>query len=215
MHLLKKILTSSIGKKIIMAVTGAMLGLFLLGHLAGNTTAFMGRKILNAYAERLHSLGVLINIIEVILLVVFLTHVITAVILYFENLGARPARYAVNRTEPGQWLSKTVPYTGLLILVFLVVHLNNFHFASDTLTVADRLKNTLSRPGYAAFYIVSLAALILHLSHGFWSMFQTLGLNHPRYNSFLKNGALAAGVIIGTTYILIPVLALLYERFLY
>lgn len=214
MHLLRKSLTSSIGKKLIMALTGAMLGLFLLGHLLGNSTAFWGRSALNSYAARLHSLGFLINLIEVVLLLVFAIHIITAVILYLENLAARPARYAVNRTEPGRLLSQTMPYTGLLTLVFLVVHLNNFHFNSDALTVADRLKNTLSRPGYAAFYIISMAGLILHMSHGFWSMFQTLGLNQPRYNGVLRNSTLAIGIIVGTAYILIPVLALLSARFL-
>lgn len=211
----KNLLFSSIGKKTIMAVTGGLLGLFLLGHLAGNSTAFFGRETLNAYAVRLHSLGFLIPIIEAGLLAVFITHIVTGLILYIENLRARPIPYLVSRkTGPKTWGCRTMPYTGLITLVFLGVHLANFHFTDQNLATADLVKNTLNRPEYGWFYIAALLALALHVSHGFWSMFQSLGLNNSSSDRLLKNGALTVGLLIGALFILIPLLTLFYNCFL-
>lgn len=211
----KNLIFSSIGKKTIMAVTGALLGLFLLGHLAGNATAFWGRATLNAYAERLHSLGFLIHIIEAGLLAVFITHIVTGLILYLENRKARPIPYLVPRKSgPKTWGCRTMPYTGLITLIFLSVHLANFHFNNQGMATADMVKKTLSQPEYGWFYIAALVALALHVSHGFWSMFQSLGLNGSSYDRLLKNGALTAGALIGVLFILIPALALFCNRFL-
>ncbi|GAH14547.1 unnamed protein product, partial [marine sediment metagenome] len=107
------------------------------------------------------------------LLTLFLIHILTGVILYFENLGARPSRYSVDTSEGGRsWGSRTMPYTGAIILVFIIVHLMNFHFTDKSVLIADLVRELLSRPGLAFFYIFSLVALALHLSHGFWSLFQ-------------------------------------------
>lgn len=206
----KQAVFSSIGKKGIMAISGAMLGLFLLIHLAGNLTIFFGPDILNAYARRLHALGPVLYILEAGLFLVFLIHIVFALIIYFENLRARPAAYAVScfspsKTGAGQWLSGTMPYTGLAIFVFLIVHLYNFSFA-DYPQTSDAVKAVLYRPGHAIFYAMAVAALVMHLSHGFWSMFQSLGLSHPRYDSFIRTGAVYLSVVLGTILFLIPTL---------
>ena len=206
---------SSVGKKSIMAASGLLLSLFLLTHLLGNSVSFLGRDAFNAYAEKLHSLGGLVYVFEIGLLTLFLIHIITGIILYVENLQARPSRYSVNTAEGGRsWGSRTMPYTGALIFVFIIVHLLNFHFTVKSLAVADLVRGLLSRPPLALFYIVSLLAVALHLSHGAWSLFQSIGFNHEKYNGVLLKGALAFSILVGTVFILIPVLAVVSRSFL-
>ena len=206
---------SSIGKKALMAITGPLLGLFILVHLAGNITSFWGRKVFVQYAEHLHSLGSLLVMFEVLLVLVFLLHVALAAILYIENLQSRPQRYAVNQSSGGQtWGSKTMPYTGILIFIFLIVHLIHFKANNEPTPSADIIRNILSQSGYAAFYVVSVLALALHVSHGFWSMFQSLGWDHPKYTSVIKACALILSVLIGTLFTSIPLLTLFYPGFL-
>jgi len=207
-------LKSSIGRKNVMAITGLLLALFLLTHLLGNSSAFLGREAFNAYAERLHSLGPLIPVFEAGLILVFLLHVYFGLSLYFENLEARPSRYEVGGTAGGKTLaSRTMPYTGLLVLVFIFHHLARFYFG-DSPSVSDLVRDNLSKPVTAGYYIFSLLALTLHTSHGFWSMFQTAGLNHPKYDVLIDRLTLAASIIIGTVFMMIPALALFWPDFL-
>jgi succinate dehydrogenase / fumarate reductase cytochrome b subunit len=206
---------SSIGKKSIMAASGLLLSLFLLTHLLGNSVSFLGRDAFNAYAAKLHSVGNFIYVFEIGLLTLFLVHIFTGIILYLENLQARPSRYSVSTSEGGRsWGSRTMPYTGVIIIVFIIVHLLNFHFTDKSVPVADLVRELLSRPGLASFYMVSLLAVALHLSHGAWSLFQTVGMNHDKYNGLLLKGALAFSILVGTVFILIPVLALVSRSFL-
>jgi succinate dehydrogenase / fumarate reductase cytochrome b subunit len=206
---------SSVGKKLVMAASGLLLSLFLLAHLLGNSISFLGRETFNAYAERLHSVGNLLYIFETGLLLLFLIHIITGILLYFENLGARPSRYSVKTSEGGRsWGSRTMPYTGVIIFIFIIVHLANFHFTDKSVPVADLVRNLLSRPPLALFYIFSLLAVALHISHGLWSMFQSAGLNHEKYNRLLLKGSLVLSIVVGTVFILIPVLALVSKTFL-
>lgn len=206
---------SSIGKKSIMAASGLLLSFFLLTHLLGNSVSFLGREAFNAYAAKLHSAGALIYLFEAGLLALFLIHIITGTILYLENLQARPSRYAVNTSEGGRsWGSRTMPYTGAIILIFIIVHLLNFHFTDKSVPVADLVRELLSRPALALFYVFSLLAVALHLSHGAWSLFQTIGFAHDKYNRLLLQGALAFSILVGAVFILIPVLALVSRSFL-
>lgn len=215
MGLIGSLYRSSVGKKSIMAASGLLLALFLLTHLLGNSVSFFGREAFNAYAEKLHSLGALIYVFEFILLAIFLIHIITGLLLFLENLSARPSRYSVNTSEGGRSLgSRTMPYTGVIILIFISVHLMNFHFTDKSVPVADLVRQLLSRPGLALFYIVSLLCVALHLSHGAWSLFQSIGFNHEKYNPLLLKGALVFSIVVGTVFILIPVLALVSRGFL-
>jgi succinate dehydrogenase / fumarate reductase cytochrome b subunit len=215
MGLIGSLYRSSVGKKSIMAASGLLLSLFLLTHMLGNSVSFLGRDAFNTYAERLHSLGVLVYIFEIGLLTLFLIHIITGIILYLENLQARPSRYSVNTSEGGRsWGSRTMPYTGAIILVFIIVHLMNFHFTDKSMPVADLVRKLLSSPSLAFFYIFSLVALALHLSHGFWSLFQSIGFNHEKYNPLLLKGSLVFSILMGAVFILIPVLTLISRSFL-
>ena len=205
---------SSIGKKTAMAISGLLLALFLIAHLAGNATSFLGREVFNSYAEHLHSLKYLLPVLELSLLTVFILHVFFGLTLFIENLEARPERYQVNSSAGGSNIaSRTMPYTGILILVFIVHHLARFRFTEYN-TVSDLVGDYLSRPVSGLFYIFCLLALTLHISHGLWSLFQTLGLNHPKYDKAIRVLTLLISVLSGLTFIMIPVLALSWPDFL-
>jgi succinate dehydrogenase / fumarate reductase, cytochrome b subunit len=180
-------ITASLGKKYVMALTGLLLGGFLLVHAAGNTSILLGRSAFLSYAGHLHALGVVLSAAEFMLLAVFLIHIATGLVLFVQNLRARPARYAVNNNAGGRsWGSATMPYTGILVFLFILLHLYNFHFIDNSRTIADVVAEVLSNPLYTMLYGIGLAALALHISHGFWSMFQSAGINHPKYNRFIR-----------------------------
>jgi succinate dehydrogenase / fumarate reductase cytochrome b subunit len=212
---LARLYQSSVGKKSVMAASGILLVLFLFTHLVGNSTSFLGRDAFNTYAEKLHSMGNLIYIFEIGLLTVFTIHIFTGVLLYFENLKARPSRYNINKDDGDRsWGSRTMPYTGLIIFIFILVHLDNFHFTDKSIQNSDLVRNLLNNPGLAVFYIFSLLGVALHVSHGFWSMFQSLGMNHPKYDLLIKKGALTFTILVGLVFIMIPVLAVFSSGFL-
>lgn len=206
---------SSIGKKTIMAVSGIKLSLFLAIHLLGNTTVFWGRAAFTSYADHLQILGPLLHLLEIGLVMLFTVHISLGLFLCWQNRQARPQRYAVRKSAGGEsWGARTMPYTGLIILTFLIVHLLNFRFNHSLLPLASLVKETLSQPSYAGLYLLAMVALILHTSHGFWSLWQSLGINHPKYNIFLQAVAQVASVLAGATFSLIPLLALFYSQFL-
>lgn len=207
MSRLLQTITSSLGKKTIMALSGLMLAGFLLVHAAGNSSIFWGRKAFIAYAEHLHALGLLIPVAETVLLAVFLIHVVTGLNLFFTNRQARTSRYSVAKSAGGSsWGSKTMPYTGIAILIFIVVHLFNFHFTDHSRTIADIVSSVLNNSLYAAFYCTAMLLLGLHISHGFWSLLQTLGINHPQYDRTLRTLTLSIGAIIITIFLAIVLL---------
>jgi succinate dehydrogenase / fumarate reductase cytochrome b subunit len=215
MGLILRTFSSSIGKKMLMAASGSFLGLFIIVHLIGNSTTFLGREVFLSYAYHLHRLGFIIPIFELTMLTVFSFHIVLALLLLLDNRKARPERYAVVNSRGGRSLgSKTMIYTGVIILVFVVVHLLNFHFISRELPIADVVRNTLRNPGYAVFYIIGVLALGLHISHGFWSLFQSFGIEHPKYTSSLDRKAVISGFVVGLVFALIPILALLVPGFL-
>jgi succinate dehydrogenase / fumarate reductase cytochrome b subunit len=205
---------SSIGQKSIMAGSGLLLSLFLLTHLVGNATAFLGRTAYNAYAERLHNLGFLLPLLETGLLAALIVHVACGLNLYFENLAARPCRYEVAAAGGGRTLAaRTMPYTGLLVLVFIAHHLARFHFGVAG-PPSDLVRLNLSRPVTAGYYVFSLLVLTLHLGHGFWSMLQSVGLSHPKYDRLISRLALVLAVTGGLLFTLIPLLVLFRPDFL-
>lgn len=206
---------SSLGKKYIMAITGLMLGGFLIVHAVGNSSIFLGRAAFLAYAEHLHALGPLLKVAEVILLAVFLVHIVTGIFLFLDNLGSRTSRYAVSKSAGGRsWGSATMPYTGILIFCFILMHLFNFHFTDHSRTIADIVADVLAKPLYTILYAVGLGALGLHVSHGFWSLFQSMGVNHPKYDGLIRICAwLVCGLVI-VVFIIIVLLLLVNSNIL-
>ena len=201
------ILSSSIGKKLIMAITGLGFCVFLLSHLAGNLIIYAGNDTFNSYAERLHTLGPLIILAEIGLLLLGIVHISTGAYLFYQNVRARPGRYKKKKNAGGRSIgSSTMPYTGFLILIFIVFHLIDFHFVEK----ADRsiyqiVLETFSNPGYTIFYILAMAVVATHVDHGVWSLLQTLGINNLECMPVLRVISSATSLLVGIGFGSLPV----------
>lgn len=207
MNWLIRALSSSIGKKQIMAVTGLAFSLFVLTHLLGNLTVYRGREAFLSYVESLHALGGLVSLAELGLVVFAVLHIGMGLILFVQNLQARPVRYAVKKRAGGRTIgSITAPYTGLLILVFIVVHLSKFRFVDKAMTDDFIiLSNTFTQVGYVLFYVLGVIVVAVHVSHGFWSGFQTIGLNHPKYMALIQRFGTLFSFVLGAGFASIPI----------
>ena len=213
MNWLINTLKSSVGKKLMMAITGLGFCGFLAGHLGGNLTIYGGKEMFNSYAEHLHALGILLTFMEWGLLFFAVVHVLTGLTLFYQNFKARPVRYRVDKRAGGRtWGSATMPYTGVLLLAFVVYHLMNFHFVDKTdTTIFDIVSQAFNNPLTILIYVVAMIIAALHVSHGFWSAFQTLGANHPKYMPMIRTVglifALAVGIGFGTLPLFISISA--------
>jgi succinate dehydrogenase / fumarate reductase cytochrome b subunit len=204
-------LGSSLGKKLLMAVTGLAFIGFLAAHLAGNLTIYAGKAAFDGYAEKLHSLGPVLKLFELGLITFAAIHILTGLILFLQNRKARGVPYAVDRSAGGRTLSsRTMPYTGLIILAFVVFHLINFTFSDKTgTTISEIVSKAFGSPIYVILYVAAMVIVALHVRHGFWSAFQTLGANHPKYMPAISAVSLAAGLIVGFGFGLIPIVVAL------
>ncbi len=207
MNWLVNTLTSSIGKKLMMAVTGLCFCGFLAVHLIGNLTVYGGKEMFLGYVEHLHALGVLITLAEFGLIALALIHIITGLTLYLQNLKSRPIRYNTYKSAGGRTIgSATMPYTGILIILFVLLHLFTFRFVDKTNTNDFQiLVTTFSQFGSVLIYIVAVIIAAIHVSHGLWSGFQTLGLNHPKYMPFIMGLSVVFAVIVGVGFGFIPI----------
>ncbi|HYK36406.1 succinate dehydrogenase cytochrome b subunit [Alloacidobacterium sp.] len=207
---------STNGKKAVMAVTGAILFLFVIGHLAGNLQIFEGREKLNAYGHFLHSIGEVLWIVRVILIVAVVLHITATVQLALRKKRARPVGYSRREAIASSYASRTMYWSGPIVLAFVIFHLLQFtagyiHPESQFIE-GDVYRNVVA--GFqvwwvSAWYIFSLCLLGLHLRHGIWSMFQSVGFNHPKHTPQLKSAALIIAVLIVLGYISIPISVLL------
>jgi len=210
-------LTSSVGKKYLMALSGFVLVLFVIGHLLGNLQVFMGPEPINRYSLFLQSLGELLWVARIGLLVMIALHIWTAVSLTLENRAARPIDYMEKNYKKASYASRTMAMSGLIVLAFIIYHLMQFTFMVTHPIYRD-LKDPLGRhdvysmiilgfrqPLIAAGYIVGVFLLCLHLSHGISSMFQSLGLNNNAWRKWLSQGGQFLGWLIFVGYITIPI----------
>ena len=191
-------MASSIGKKVGMAVTGLVVYGFLLGHMAGNFLLFKsdGGEQFNAYSKFLTEHPLLIPI-ELGLLAAFLLHILFGISVARENRRARPEAYkkakGVGRRS---WASRSMVFTGLVVLVFVIIHLKTFKYADHTTGTLYRLvMDTFSQPLYAAGYVIAMTVLGFHLWHALQSAFQTLGFRTGR--TFWTASMLVAVIIAG------------------
>ncbi len=200
-------LGSAIGKKLMMAITGFGFCGFLTVHLAGNLTIYGGKESFNSYSEHLHAWGPLITLAELGLAVFALIHILTGATLFYQNLKARPQRYSVNKSAGGRSLgSRTMPYTGIFLLAFVVFHLINFHFVDKTgTTIYAIVSGAFDNPMYVIIYVIAMVIAAVHISHGFWSAFQTMGANHPKYMPLIKKIGVAFSLIVGIGFGTLPV----------
>jgi succinate dehydrogenase / fumarate reductase cytochrome b subunit len=207
MNWLIQTLWSSVGKKLMMALTGLAFCGFLAGHLAGNLTIYGGKDAFISYAEHLHSLGPLITLMEWGLLIFAVIHISTGLTLFYKNFSARPDRYVVNKRAGGRTIgSATMPYTGVVLLVFVILHLINFHFVDKTnVTIYQIVSQTFENPIYVIIYILAVIVAAVHVSHGFWSAFQTIGANHPKYMPLIMRLSIVFGLAVGFGFGLLPI----------
>ncbi|MDF3821935.1 succinate dehydrogenase cytochrome b subunit [Leptospira sp. 96542] len=215
---------SSIGKKIIMAITGFIWFGFVIAHMVGNLQVFQGPEKLNAYAKFLKDLGPLLWVARIGLIVAFFGHVIVAIMLKKQNSSARPVSYAKNSTIQASSASLTMIYSGLLLLSFLVYHLLHFTLGvtnPDHYTLEYTLKNGdvvhdvyamvilgFQVPAIAITYIVFMVFLALHFSHALGSMLQTLGIFAPKHYPIIQkiSTGLALLVFFGNSSMPISIL---------
>ncbi len=215
-------LKSSVGKKLLMAITGLLLCLFLVLHLAGNLLMYVGPEIYNAYAHKLHEQKVLLIVAEVGLLLLFVAHIWLALETNRENREARPQRYAVKKSKiPGRVIPFGISpenymlFSGVIVLAFLLIHLGDFTF---NLTMPDKIQGKepfdkaiiiMRHPVSFVSYLIGVALLGWHLTHGVTSMFQTLGLRHSKYDFITQNVGPIFAVVIAVGFATFPIYAVL------
>lgn len=191
-----RLFSDSIGRKVVMAVTGLLMVLFVVGHLLGNLTIFAGPDGLNAYAAKLHELAPVVWGTRLVMAASVLLHLYLAIQITLENSSAKPDKYAVSNSLRATFASKTMIWTGVILGAFVVYHLLQFTFrvtpdvvvgfdSLDRFDVFTMVVTSLERFAIAALYVIAMISLFLHLSHGIQSAFQTLGLSNalllPRY----------------------------------
>lgn len=209
-----KFVTSSIGRKILVALTGMCLLLFLVGHLAGNMTIFGGQSPeggtswIDAYATGLHSMPAwLLWAIRLGLLAILLVHVGLTLILKYENYTAR-THYQMEGTLKATLASRTMVLTGVMIFAFLGFHLWQLTFNGDPHDCYHHILAAFQNPYCSAFYIVAICCLFMHVRHGVQSIFQTLGLNTRKIRPLYNIIAILFGVVVCGLFISIPVCVL-------
>ncbi len=214
-----RLFSDSIGRKAVMAITGLLMVLFVVGHLLGNLSIFAGPDGLNAYAEKLHSLPPLVWGTRIVMGVAVLLHLILSIQITLENSAAKPDKYAVSRSLRATFASKNMIWTGVILGAFVVYHLLHFTFrvtpglvlGQDLLgrfDVYTMVVTSLQKVFVFAVYLIAMVSLFLHLSHGIQSTFQTLGLS----NAKLLPGYGVAGKVLSGIFLVgygsIPVLIL-------
>ncbi len=211
-------ISASIGKKVLMAFSGIVAMSYIVGHMLGNLQIFIGPERLNAYGHSLHSLGAGLWVLRIGLLLFFALHIWMGVKLKAENLKAKPIRYKFNETVKASISSRTMIWSGTTILAFFIYHV--LHFTART-TDPRFLNLPLDPAGHydiysmvilgfknpvnSIVYIVAIGLLCTHISHGIYSMFQSLGLTNPSCSKMLQRFAHAVALIIFFGFTAVPV----------
>jgi len=205
--------SSTVGKKAVMAISGAILFTFVIGHLIGNLQIYEGADKLNRYAALLRSMPALLWTARGTLLVMLVLHVWSSVALGLRNAQARPTGYVKKKTAGSSYASRTMYWSGPIILAFVIYHLLDFTFGTvnphfrEGNVYANVIASFRLIP-VAVFYIFAMILLCMHLYHGLWSMFQSLGFHHPRHTPILKRAAAVVAILIAAGNISIPIAVL-------
>jgi len=214
MSTFRRVFSSSVGTKLLIGLTGLALFAYLILHLAGNLLIFAGQDTFNEYSHKLIS-NPLVVPVEIGLLLIFLLHAYKAVTMWLRNQAARPVRY-----ERKEWAgyksrkslsSTTMIYTGLVIFLFVIIHLRQFKFGAwyqiGDPPIRDLYRTEVeifSGPVWVTIYVVCMALVALHLRHGISSAFQSIGADHPVYTRKLTTWGIVLAVIIGVGFAIIP-----------
>jgi len=204
---------TSVGKKTVMAVTGLLLVFFVVFHMLGNLQVYGGPEKMNGYAAFLRSIPGPLWGLRLLMLVAALLHVYTAVQLIFQGLASRPQRYVRKRYQEATTSSRTMLVTGPLLLAYIIYHLLDQTFGVTLPgynhdNVYGNVIRAFSNPPVAVAYIVAMLMLLLHTKHGIWSMFQTVGLNSPRYDRTIRALSVLITAVVVAGFVSIPVAVL-------
>lgn len=219
MNWFTKTFSSTVGRKIVMSITGLFLCSFLVVHLIGNLQLFKddGGEAFNIYSHFMAT-NPIIRTMEIVLVLGFLFHIYDAIVLTRKNKAARPIGYADSRPqENSTWSSRNMGLLGTVILVFLIIHLWNFFVPArfgglDGVVIENveydnlylKVVQSFDIWWYVAIYVISMVALAYHLIHGFQSAFQSLGLDHKKYTPFIQKFGYAFSVIVCAGFAAIP-----------
>lgn len=216
-----KAISSTLGRKFIMAITGLFLILFLIGHVSGNLLLFRndGGQAYNLYAEFMTT-SPMIQVLRILTALSFIFHIIYSIILTRMNRKARPIDYQVQKpSENSEWSARNMGILGTLVLIFLVVHLRAFLYEMKfgDIPLVDygefgRVKDlyavvasTFAMPLYSIFYVIMMIFLGFHLWHGFKSAFQTLGVHHKKYTPAIRKVGFAFAIIVPAVFAMMPI----------
>ncbi len=210
---------TSLGKKAVMAVTGLVLLGFLLGHMLGNLQVYLGAAVLDAYGHKLRELGPLLWCIRGILLLAFILHGWMVIDLYARSSAARPISYNQRKSVATSYAAQAMWLSGIVILLFVVFHIAHFTFPGIAMSgsyshdehgkVYQNVVNGFRVPWVSGLYLLAQVVLGTHIFHGSWSLLQTLGLSHPRYDQRVRGVAktIAVVIVLGNCSIPMAVLA--------
>ena len=211
---------TTLGKKYVMAVSGIVLFGFVIGHMVGNLQVFLGPKAINHYSHFLHTTPSLLWGARAVLLLAILAHVSSAFALVKRNADARPVGYQVKKNIATSYAARTMQVTGPLVLLYIIYHLAHLtvgvtagigyeHMmpldADGLPNVYHNLVSSFKVPWVVGVYVIAQVMLSFHLYHGAWSMFQSLGLNHRRYNETLRSVASAIGLGTCAGFLAVPI----------
>jgi succinate dehydrogenase / fumarate reductase cytochrome b subunit len=201
---------TTIGKKAIMASTGVILAGFVVAHLAGNLQIFLGPDQFNGYARFLHSVPDLLWPARIVLLISVILHIWSSLHLAVIKSEARPIGYVKTTHSGSTYASRTMYWSGPIIAAFVAYHLMQFTFGVggtpyQELDAYGNVINGFRVPVVAIFYVIAMAMLCMHLRHGLWSLFQSLGFNHPRHTPRIRRAATIAALLIFFGFISIPI----------
>lgn len=209
---------SATGKKVVMAVTGVMLFGYVIGHLLGNLQVFEGPDAINSYAHFLHSHEGALWGARLILGAAVVLHIVSAIQLWALASKARPIGYVRKQDVPASYAARTMRWSGIIVAAFVIFHV--LHLTSGDIVplypeqganspdAYDNVITGFQHPAIAIFYIIAMVLLCMHLYHGLWSMFQSVGISHPRYTPRIRKGAAVLAILIAIGYISIPVASL-------
>jgi succinate dehydrogenase / fumarate reductase cytochrome b subunit len=210
-----KIHQTTVGKKAIMALSGIALFGFVLVHFAGNLTLYAGPEAMYNYAKGLRTVPALLWVARLGLLAAAVAHIVTSFQLTQRNKAARPQRYHQQKDLATNYAAKTMILSGPILAFYLLFHLAHLTFGvapgyeHDPYNVYNNVVQSFSIPWISAIYIAGNLCLGVHLFHGVWSLFQSLGLNHPRYNPLRRHAASAFAALITVGNVGFPVAVML------
>lgn len=207
---------TSIGKKALLAVSGAVLFGFVIQHMLGNLQVFLGADVYNHYAESIKSNAALVWGVRSLLLVALITHVVLVIQLYTRSLAARPVGYRVKKNIATSYAAATMKYSGPALLLYILFHLAHFTFPGLSLgghefSPLDPYGNFVAGfqiPWVTLLYVSANLLLGMHLYHGGYSLLQSLGLNHPRYNARARLAARGFAFLVTTGNVVMPLAVL-------